>query len=170
MVVSHANCSQDELIWGENMERLNEELLHAWLRVSTSIVNSRIVSELSYNETLVCNALYRNEIEAGQRPLTATDLCGITNMLKSQMNRTLNLLEVKGIITRERSTEDSRQVFVRFDSDKAGAYQTQHARILKLLDGIIHELGEEQAKEVQASLIRIADIADGILKQDKEVL
>lgn len=152
------------------MERLNEELLHAWLRVSTSIVNSRIVSELSYNETLVCNALYRNEAEDGQKLLTATDLCGMTNMLKSQMNRTLNLLEVKGIITRERSNEDRRQVFVRFDSGKAGAYQTQHTRILNLLDGIIAELGEEKAREVQESLIHIADIADGILKQDKGVL
>ncbi len=146
------------------MAHLNEELLHAWLRVSTSIVNSRIVSELSYNETLVCNALYRNRLEQGEKPLTATDLCGMTNMLKSQMNRTLNLLEVKGLITRERSTEDKRQVFVRFEPEKADAYQAQHARILKLLDGIIEELGVEQAEEIRTSLIRIADIADGILK------
>ena len=152
------------------MEHLNEELLHAWLRVSTSIVNSRIVSELSYNETLVCNALYRNKAEEGEKLLTATDLCGMTNMLKSQMNRTLNLLEVKGIIIRERSNEDRRQVFVRFDSEKAGAYQTQHTRILNLLDGIIAELGEEKAREVQKSLVHIADIADGILKQDKGAL
>ena len=148
------------------MERLNEELLHAWLRVSTSIVNSRIVSELSYNETLVCNALHRSTQEPGGKPLTATDLCGMTNMLKSQMNRTLNLLEVKGLITRERSDEDKRQVFVRFEPDKAALYRTQHARILKLLDGIIEELGEEKADEVRQSLIRIADIADSILKKD----
>ena len=147
------------------MTHLNEELLYAWLRVSTSIVNSRIVSELSYNETLVCNALYRNMLEQGDKPLTATDLCSMTNMLKSQMNRTLNLLEVKGLITRQRSTEDKRQVFVMFNSDKADAYQAQHARILKLLDGIIGELGEEKAEEVVDTLIQIADIADGILKR-----
>lgn len=165
MVVSPANRSHMELIFEvRTMAHLNEELLHAWLRVSTSIVNSRIVSELSYNETLVCNALYRNRLEQGDRPLTATDLCGMTNMLKSQMNRTLNLLEVKGLITRERSTEDKRQVFVWFDPEKADAYQAQHSRILKLLDGIIEELGVEQAEEVRLSLIRIADIADGILK------
>ena len=146
------------------MTHLNEELLHAWLRVSTSIVNSRIVSELTYNETLVCNALYRNMLEQGGKPLTATDLCGMTNMLKSQMNRTLNLLEVKGLITRQRSTEDKRQVFVMFNSDKADAYQAQHARILKLLDGIIGELGEEKAEEVVNTLLQIANIADEILK------
>ena len=146
------------------MANLNEELLHAWLRVSTSIVNSRIVSELSYNETLVCNALYRNLLELGDKPLTATDLCGMTNMLKSQMNRTLNLLEVKGLITRQRSIEDKRQVFVMFNSDKADVYQAQHVRILKLLDGIIGELGEEKAEEIVETLLQIADIADGILK------
>lgn len=147
------------------MADLNEELLSAWLRVSTSIVNYRIVSELSYNEALVCNALYRNLTEEGGPPLTATDLCGMTNMLKSQMNRTLNMLEVKGLITRQRSTEDKRQVLVKFNSDKADIYQNQHTRILKLLDGIISKLGEEKAGKAVETLLELADIADGILKQ-----
>ncbi len=147
------------------MAQLNEELLHAWLRVSTSIVNTRIVSEFSYNESLVCNALYRNMMEQGDSPLTATDLCGMTNMLKSQMNRTLNLLEVKGLITRQRSTEDKRQVFVRFNQEKADVFDMQHARILKLLDDIIGELGVEKAEEIVRNLLDIADAADGILKK-----
>lgn len=151
------------------MSQLNEELLNAWLRVSTSIVNSRIVSELTYNETLVCNALYRYGLEKRSKPLTATDLCGMTNMLKSQMNRTLNLLEGRGLITRQRSTEDKRQVFVFFNADKSEAYEIQHSRILKLLDEIIKELGEEKAEEVVQSLMRIAQIADGILKEKKEI-
>lgn len=151
------------------MSQLNEELLNAWLRVSTSIVNSRIVSELTYNETLVCNALYRYGLEKRSKPLTATDLCGMTNMLKSQMNRTLNLLEGRGLITRQRSTEDKRQVFVFFNADKSEAYEIQHSRILKLLDKIIKELGEEKAEEVVQSLMRIAQIADGILKEKKEI-
>ena len=151
------------------MSQLNEELLNAWLRVSTSIVNSRIVSELTYNETLVCNVLYRCRLEGRERPLTATDLCGMTNMLKSQMNRTLNLLEGRGLIIRQRSTEDKRQVFVFFNADRSEAYETQHSRILKLLDGIIEELGEEKAGEVVQSLLHIAQIADGILKDKKDI-
>lgn len=151
------------------MSQLNEELLNAWLRVSTSIVNSRIVSELTYNETLVCNVLYRCGLERREKPLTATDLCGMTNMLKSQMNRTLNLLEGRGLITRQRSTEDKRQVFVFFNADKSESYEIQHSRILKLLDEIIKELGEEKAEEVVQSLMRIAQIADGILKDKKEI-
>lgn len=146
------------------MAHLNEELLNAWLRVSTSIVNSRIVSELPYNEALVCNALYRNML-VSDKPLTATDLCARTNMLKSQMNRTLNLLEGKGLIVRERSTEDKRQVFVLFNTDGADVYDVQHTRILKLLDGIIVRLGEDKAADAAATLNRIADIADDILKK-----
>lgn len=146
------------------MEHLNEALLNAWLRVSTSIINSRIVSELPYNEALVCNALYRNML-VSDKPLTATDLCGMTNMLKSQMNRTLNQLEMKGLITRERSTEDKRQVFVLFNADGSDAYEIQHARILKLLDGIIARLGEDKAADATQTLNHIADIADDLLKK-----
>lgn len=145
------------------MEQLNEQLLNAWLRVSTSIVNSRIVSELPYNEALVCNALYRNMMES-DTPLTATDLCSMTNMLKSQMNRTLNQLESKGLITRQRSMEDKRQVFVLFNADSSDVYEAQHSRILKLLDAIIAQLGEEKAVETVKTLTCVADIADGILK------
>lgn len=145
------------------MGELNEELLAVWLRLSTSIVNSRIVSELTYNETLICNILYRNMLEHGAA-LTATDLCNRTNMLKSQMNRTLNLLESKEMISRQRSTEDRRQVFVRFDMDRADVYKTQHIRILKLLDHIIGELGEEKAEELKRTLLHIAEVADDILK------
>jgi len=146
------------------MDNLNEELLGAWLRVSTAIINSRIVSELPYNEALICNALYRNLAEGGEKPLTATDLCAMTNMLKSQMNRTLNQLEEKGLILRERSTIDRRQIYVMLRADSSDLYARQHQRILGLLDGIIGGLGEEKAEDTVKTLHRIADIADEILK------
>ena len=73
------------------MDSLNENLLNAWLRLSTSINNPRIVSEMTYNESLVCNILYNHS----ESEITATDLCNATKMLKSQMNRTLNQLEKK---------------------------------------------------------------------------
>lgn len=156
-------CSQNELFGDEYLERLNEKLLNAWLRVSTSIVNSRIVSELPYNEALVCNALYRNMV-ADEEPLTATDLCGMTSMLKSQMNRTLNRLEEKGLIFRQRSTVDRRQVFVLFNAEKSYLYESQHTRILKFLDTVIEQLGEDNAVNMAENLTRAADIADSVLK------
>ena len=75
------------------MDNLHEDLLSAWLQLSTSINNTRVVSELTYNESLICNILYNNSKHNSDRKLTATDLCSATKMLKSQMNRTLNQLE-----------------------------------------------------------------------------
>ena len=93
------------------MQQLNEVLLGAWLRISTVINNSRLVSEMSYNESLICNILYRNATEHPEHTMTATDLCAETRILKSQMNRILTQLEEKKLITRERSSEDKRKIY-----------------------------------------------------------
>ena len=88
---------------------MNEELLEAWLRLSTILCNDRIVSEMPYNEALICNILYRQEMQKEDKKLTATDLCKQTKMLKSQMNRTLQCMEEKKIITRQRSDVHNRK-------------------------------------------------------------
>jgi len=145
------------------MSKLTEELLCAWLRLSTSIDNSRVVSELSLNETLVCNALYRHRLTDSDSPLTATDLCARTKMLKSQMNRTLNMLEAKDMITRQRSTTDRRQVFITLNDRNLELYHQQHRRILHILEKISAELGEESIGEIIDLFNRISDIADDVL-------
>ena len=50
---------------------LQEELLDGWLQMSTVICNERLVSAMTYNESMVCGVLYRNR----QKCVTATDLC-----------------------------------------------------------------------------------------------
>ena len=142
----------------------NERLLGAWLKISTVINNSRLVSEMSYNESLICNILYRNAMEHPVQLLTATDLCAETKILKSQMNRILTQLEEKKLITRERSSEDKRKVFVRLTVDQSNTYIKQHAQILKLLDDIIEKLGEEKAIEITDALNGISDVASEIIK------
>jgi DNA-binding MarR family transcriptional regulator len=139
----------------------NEALLRAWLRLSTCINNSRIVSAMSYNESLVCNILYSCS-KAG-RAMTATALCNATRMLKSQMNRTLNLLESKGMILRERSASDKRQVLITFNMAHAEQYEKQHKEILSLIDHITGKLGKDESRYVIDLLSKIADIADDIL-------
>lgn len=142
----------------------NERLLGAWLKISTVINNSRLVSEMSYNESLICNILYRNAMEHPEQLLTATDLCTETKILKSQMNRILTQLEEKKLITRERSSEDKRKVFVRLNEDQSNTYIKQHSQILKLLDDIIERLGEEKAIEITEALNGISDVASEIIK------
>ena len=144
--------------------QLNEALLGAWLRLSISINNSRVVSEISYNESLICNILYRNATESPEQSLTATDLCKETRILKSQMNRILTQLENKNLITRERSPEDKRKVFIRLTSEQSNAYIKQHAQILALLDTIIDKLGTEQTEGVISALNGISDVADEVIR------
>lgn len=140
--------------------QLNEALLGAWLKLSTAINNSRLVSEMSYNESLICNILYRNATEFPDKVLTATDLCDETKILKSQMNRILTQLEEKNLITRERSKEDKRRVFIRLTTEQSNSYLKQHEQILGLLDDIIAKLGEEQTKEIIRALNGISTVAD----------
>lgn len=144
--------------------KLNEVLLGAWLKISTAINNSRLVSEMSYNESLICNILYRNSTEHPDQFLTATDLCTETKILKSQMNRILNQLEEKNLITRERSNRDKRKVFVRLTTEQSNAYLKQHEQILQLLDNIIEKLGEEKTLEIIETLNGISNVAGELIK------
>ena len=144
--------------------QLNEVLLGAWLRLSTSINNSRLVSEMSYNESLICNILYRNALEHPEQKLTATDLCRESRILKSQMNRILTQLETRNLVTRERSPEDKRKIYVSLSSEQSNTYLKQHAQILKLLDAIIEKFGEDQTLEIIRALNGISDVADEVIK------
>ena len=141
------------------MNTLNEKLLDVWLQLSTAINNERVVSDVPYNESLICNILYRNQLESPDRLITATDLCDATRMLKSQMNRTLNSMEKKGFITRQRSARDKRQVFVSLNQEKTASYLTQHSQILKQLDTIIEQMGEDKIRQTIDLLSQITNIA-----------
>lgn len=147
------------------MENLNEALLNAWLRLTTCIVSSRIVPDMSYNESLVCNALY-NHYKHSDEKLTATLLCRETKMLKSQMNRTLNKLEERGMIVRERSTQDKRHVFVTPVMENCTEYIAQHKKILRAMDAMIERMGEERARQAVEIFTFAANNADSLLAAD----
>ncbi len=142
------------------MTKINEDLLDAWLRLSISVNNPRLVTEITYNESLICNILYKYAHSKDSKPLTATDLCKMTNMLKSQMNRTLNQLEEKKLISRERSTIDKRQVFVTMNMQQCHIYEAQHKQILGILDAVIGKLGAERSQEAITLLNAISEVAE----------
>ena len=136
----------------------NELLLSTWLKLSTTIHNSRLVSELSYNESLICNLLY-SKTKAGIA-ITATELCEFTKMLKSQMNRTLNVLEAKNLIIRERCSQDKRRVLIRFNMLHAEKYEKQHKEVLQIVDHVISKLSPQETSQAIELFSKIAKIAD----------
>ena len=144
------------------MREKNEELLAAWLRLSTAVINERLTSDLPYNEALLCNILHRNEQESPDHEMTATDLCRHAKMLKSQMNRTLQNMEEKGIIIRRRSAQDRRQVYISLNP-ASDLYHKQHEKIMDVVGKIAEKLGFDQIDEIIQIFTKIADTADEVL-------
>lgn len=148
------------------MQNINEKVLSAWLKLSTAICNERIVSELPYNESLVCGILHENAVDHPEEKITATDLCEKTNMQKSLMNRTLNSLEEKGLIFRKRSEKDKRQVFVSMNMENAEVYERQHKNILRVVDEIVEKVGKEKADEIVSLFTLISNKAKEVIDHD----
>lgn len=146
------------------MDELKENILKSWIRMSLSIHDERIVSSMSYNESLIFHLLYNHQQQFAEQSMTATELCHTMRMQKSQMNRTLTQMEQKELIVRERSTQDKRQVFVRINFDKIGIYQKQHEQILKVIDELITMIGKDKAEDVVRLFELIADAAEKVIK------
>lgn len=134
-----------------------EDLLFAWLSLSNTICNERLVSDMPFNEALICNLLDRN----GGDGMYAAQLCAQTGMLKSQMNRTLNSMEQKNLIRRERSQTDRRQVRVFLTQNSL--YENQHRKSIELVKKIIEQYGKERAAALTHELYAIAGIAREVL-------
>jgi len=137
------------------MLKMNEQILTSWLMMIMAIDSERIASKLSYNEALICNILYNNtDLE-----MTATDLCAMTKMQKSLMNRTLTSLESKGLIERNRSCTDKRSIIVRLVHDENSLFASQHQDTLNYVDKIISHLSEEEKLEIIRVFNLVADLA-----------
>lgn len=142
----------------------NEEVLRAWLRLSSAICNERIVPDMSYNESMICNHLYQQQKNCPQQPITATELCMKLQMQKSQMNRTLTEMEKKNLIFRRRSEKDRRQVFVSLNMDNVEIYEKQHKKILEFVEKMLEHIGREHAEEIVKMFHLISDAAEEVWK------
>ncbi len=119
------------------MQTIEEELLGAWLRLSTAIPKEKIATALPYNESLICNILYRNQMQNPGQLLTATDLCQETKMLKSQMNRTLNNMEAKRLIFKMRPPKNKRKIFIALNQEKIRPSQKKNLKIFCFINEIL---------------------------------
>jgi DNA-binding MarR family transcriptional regulator len=154
------------------MERA-EEILSAWLRLSNNVCNDRFVKHLTYNESLVCNIIYNQLKKYPDKFLTATDLCKQTRLIKSQMNRTINELEKKGLIVREQSLTDKRKLYVKFQESTLPEYEKSHNEILKIVDAIMEEVNKKFGRDITSEMIdifyAISSSAKKILRENETV-
>lgn len=143
-----------------NKNETREKMLHTWVQfegILRMIMNS---DELTHQEICVCNL-----IENASEPLTATDLCEKLFMHKSQMNRTLNRLESKRIIIRERSEIDRRMMYIRLNEEYPGEYTKLHEKALSMIDTIIKELGLERVTETNHALQALIDAFEDVKQE-----
>ena len=134
-------------------------LLDAWLNLTSTLWNTRLVTSMTYNEAHVLGLLLHHQ----DRPMTATDLIARTHLLKRQMNKLLTSLEGKGFITRARALEDRRRVEIRLTPEGEAAYREEHSDVDAILARLIERIGEERALHIAGEIEAVVDALDGIL-------
>ncbi len=145
----------------EEKDQLSEALLDGWLSMSMSIWNERLVTAMTYNESVVCNLLYKQK-NRGDAPLTATDLCARLRIRKPQMNVILNQLEKNEMIKRSRSLTDRRNVHIILTEKGIQMYEKAHREILRLPEALIARLGEEKIRTFAATMKEVAACFDEV--------
>ena len=132
-----------------------DRLLDAWLNLTSTLWNTRLVSSMTYNEAHVLGLLLRHEDDLA--PMTATALIARTHLLKSQMNRILTTLESKGYVARARAQSDRRLVLIHLTPEgeriAAGLYE-RHTLISELFVslGVSRETAVRDACKIEHDL------------------
>lgn len=143
-----------------------EELLRAWMEMSVYIRGNRILSEFSLNEIMILSYLYQRHL-TGNSPMTATELGGYTQLLKSQINRTLTDMEKRGLIRRERATHDKRVVYVHLLESAIPLYLREHRNVLNIVEAVYTALGDEDTKTLTELMRKATAVVNAnILKEE----
>ncbi len=142
-----------------------DKLLDAWLNLTSTLWNTRLVSSLTYNEAHVMGLLLRHS--TAESPMTATDLIHRTRLLKSQMNKILTTLERRGHITRTRASKDKRMIFILLTAQGREAYLQEHKGIEAILKELIDKIGAERALNISRDLSDIVHALESIVPLPK---
>lgn len=140
-----------------------EKLLDAWLSLSSTLWNTRLVKSMTYNEAHVMGLLLRGSSQ--KNPLTATDLIRRTGLLKSQMNKILTTLEKRGHIVRTRAEQDKRMLYVRLSEEGVRFYAEHFKSVRALLDQLVERIGADCALSIAGNLNDLIEALDGLIPQ-----
>lgn len=121
------------------MENKHLALIQAWVGLSGMLKNSRFTKELPYNESIVMLQLY----QAGEQPISIKQITDKTHILKSQVNRTINSLEEKGLLERCQHGGDRRLGYVRLRKERLEIFLQVHAASMEIAKDISNIIGPE---------------------------
>ena len=145
----------------DRITQAGDKLLDAWLDLSSTLWNTRIVNSMTYNEAHIMGILLR--FSSQEHPLTATDLIRRTRLLKSQMNKILTSLENQGYITRLRAKEDKRLIHIHLTPAGKTAYLEEHKGVEDILRQLVEKLGAERSIAIARELCDVTDALGDII-------
>ena len=139
-----------------------EDLINAWLTVSSTIRKDRLVSNISFNEYKVLGLIYNNaygkkSAKDTAQKLTAKDILEETGMLKSQINRILTSLSGRQYISIKVAKEDKRKKELSITKRGTTAYEKEHKKVVELTKGLYTKLGNKKVTELTKTLNEVKD-------------
>ena len=150
------------------MEKLDERLLREWLRIFSTVQNIRLESKLTHNEMLVCYSLFCADRDRPGATMTPTEIAHETKIRPSQVNRNLNQLEKREMITRTRSATDHRRVDVSLNVEHEDPFLEERSEVLGLVDLLVERLGRERAEQACELLAEVSGIIESEFPLDAE--
>ncbi len=150
----------------EYKEKLQNELILAWVKLSRIVKNNRITTKLKYNEAIIMLTVYSRYLKDGVGLTSVQDIIKETGMLKSLVNRTLGELEKKELIMFEQGTADRRTKFVKLVKEKIDIFLSVHNSSLDVSQNIIDIIGKQDAATF-ISIVQKLEDADYKVKPQK---
>lgn len=123
-------------------QRLEEQVLGAWISLNGLLKDSLMTQGLTYNEAIVMNLVYNNH-QKGEKETSTQELIAATGFLKSLMNRTINSLCQQGFLEKHK---DGRNLFVSIIEAKLPDFLKVHEHSLSLTHDIIKIIGTDDAQ------------------------
>ncbi len=150
----------------EYKEKLQNELILAWVKLSRIVKNNRITTKLKYNEAIIMLTVYSRYLKDGVGLTSVQDIIKETGMLKSLVNRTLGELEKKELIMFEQGTADRRTKFVKLVKEKIDIFLSVHNSSLDVSQNIIDIIGKQDTATF-ISIVQKLEDADYKVKPQK---
>lgn len=143
------------------MDKL-ESLVNSWVRFSLVLRNEKLVSTLTYNETVICGMINKNGNE-----MQFKNLSKIMNMSKSLLTRSLNDLEKRGIVVKYNKDENHKNIYISLTPNGRETYLKEHEHALMIAKKI-EAISEGKIDIVIDTFNRISDSIDIILDEGEK--
>ena len=100
-------------------------------------------------------------LAAAEAPLSASDLCKGISYDAGAMTRMLDRLEGKGLIRRNRSTQDRRLMHLELTDEGRAAYPRMREMSLAVANRFLRGFSKAEARQLEAMLSRMLENAEG---------